>query len=95
VDTGAFVTSWTITDRSNKGRSRSSNGRPKTTYEAAQAQAQELQAQDLASLPDEIDRIYLNNRAPHAGFAMGVVRGDEIADVKQAFFDRIRESFQR
>jgi hypothetical protein len=69
VDTGAFVTSWSIAQQSNRGRSRSSKGKPKITASQAMEEAASLIEQDLSNIPDDAKSIYLNNRAPHAGAA--------------------------
>ena len=74
VDTGAFVTSWTISEKSNRGRSRSSKGRPKTTESEAMEQAFSLIEQDLSNIPADAKSIYLNNRAPHAGIALNLMQ---------------------
>jgi aryl-alcohol dehydrogenase-like predicted oxidoreductase len=97
VKTGAFITSWTISDASNKGRSRSSKGKPRKTYSEAASEAVELQNQDLASLPDDITKVYLNQRAPHAGFAMGSpTQEDQVAidSAKAAFLEILRSLFK-
>lgn len=90
VDTGAFVTSWSIAQQSNRGRSRSSKGKPKTTASQAMEEAASLIEQDLSKIPDDATKIYLNNRAPHAG----AVR-DLIADRAAKTFEEALRSYFR
>lgn len=90
VDTGAFVTSWSIAQQSNRGRSRSSKGKPKTTASQAMEEAASLIEQDLSRIPDDATKIYLNNRAPHAG----AVR-DLIADRAAKTFEEALRSYFR
>lgn len=72
VDTGAFVTSWSISTTSNMGRSISSRGKPRRQPpEAKQAEAMSLIRSDLDSIPVDADVMYFNNRAPHANFVEG------------------------
>ena len=96
VDTGAFVTSWTISEKSNRGRSRSSKGKPKTTASQAMSEAADLIAGDLASIPDDAKSIYLNNRAPHAGVAlagMGSRSTEEIVNLAKGRFEGALRSY--
>jgi hypothetical protein len=46
-------------------------------------------------MPEEIDRIFLNNRAPHAGYAMRGQREEEVSEAKARFFEALRERFRR
>jgi hypothetical protein len=67
VDTGAYVTSWSITTSSGSGRSRTSHNKPSVPN--SQEKKNEAFAQllgDIASIPPTMPNIYIANRAPHA-----------------------------
>lgn len=67
VDTGAYITSHSITTTRGAGRSRTSRNRP--TGQNANAMAQESMSQlmgDIASIPTDQTTVYITNNAPHA-----------------------------
>lgn len=66
VDTGAYITSHSITTTSGAGRMRSSEGKPR--QQSGPAKREEALGQllgDIAALPPEATKVYLNNRSPH------------------------------
>lgn len=66
VDTGAYVTSHSITTTSGAGRSRSSDNKPRgQDVGAKQQEGLEQLYSDIAALPTGVTRIYINNRSPH------------------------------
>jgi uncharacterized protein (DUF1778 family) len=93
VITGAFVTSWTISDASNKGRARTSRGKPPRTESEAKSEAQALIEQDANSLPEDTTRFYVNNRAPHAKGALKN-RPDFFEQVKASALQILKEKFR-
>jgi hypothetical protein len=67
VDTGAYITSHSITTTRGAGRSRTSHNKP--TGQDPNAKAEESFSQlmgDIASLPPEQEVVYITNNAPHA-----------------------------
>ncbi len=67
VDTGAYVTSHTITTVSGTGRSRTSHNKPKNQDpQAKKSEAFDQLLGDIASLPEDATKVYFTNRAPHA-----------------------------
>jgi len=67
VDTGAYITSHSITTTRGAGRSRTSHNKP--TGQDANAKAEESFSQlmgDIASLSPEQEIVYIANNAPHA-----------------------------
>ena len=69
VDTGAFVTSWTITTSSGAGRSRTANNKlGGQDISAKHAEALTQLRSDIASIPPTMPNIYITNRAPHARY---------------------------
>lgn len=69
VDTGAYVTSHTITTVSGGGRSRTSHNKPKDQDpEAKRNEAFDQLLGDIASLPEEATKVYFTNRSPHAKY---------------------------
>ena len=67
VDTGAYITSHSITTTRGAGRSRSSHGKPRgQNPEAKAAEALEQLMGDIASLPADQQQVFLTNNAPHA-----------------------------
>jgi hypothetical protein len=93
VQTGAFVTSWTVSDRSNRGRSRTSRGRPKRSESEAKTEASLLVSNDIDALPEETRNIYLNNRAPHTWSALKN-RPDFFENVKARAFEALKARFR-
>lgn len=72
VDTGAYVTSFSVTTSSGSGRSRTSHGKPRNQDPAAKkAEAMAQIRSDIEGLPVNATMIYLTNRAPHAAFIEG------------------------
>lgn len=72
VDTGAYVTSFSVRLNPSAGRSRSSHGKPRG--QSASAKKDEAKSQidsDIAGLPDDADKIYITNHAPHARYVEG------------------------
>lgn len=66
VDTGAYVTSHSITTGSGSGRMRKSDGKPTGMAEAPmKAQALDQLLSDIAGLPQSTTKVYMNNRSPH------------------------------
>lgn len=66
VDTGAYVTSHSITTATNLGRSRTSENKPTGMAEAPmKAQALDQLLSDIANLPKDTTKVYMNNRSPH------------------------------
>ena len=66
VDTGAYITSHSITTTRGQGRGRTSHGKPTAD---PNAKADESIAQllgDIAAIPKGQTQIYLTNNAPHA-----------------------------
>lgn len=67
VDTGAYVTSHSITTTSGAGRSRTSDNKPKgQNKEAKQAEALDQLYGDIAAIPAGQELVYIANRSPHA-----------------------------
>lgn len=75
VDTGAFITSWQITDgRSGRPRGKSSHGRPRRKGDSAFAEGKRQESQE--QLMNDVARIdfrntkviVLRNGAPHAPY---------------------------
>jgi hypothetical protein len=67
VDTGAYVTSFTVTTISGGGRSKTSHGKPRgQDAEAKKSEAFDQVLGDIAALPLDVTKVYLTNRAPHA-----------------------------
>jgi hypothetical protein len=66
VDTGAYVTSHSITTTSGAGRSRTSENKPRGQDTGAkQQEGLEQLYSDIAALPAGATKIYINNRSPH------------------------------
>jgi len=66
VDTGAYVTSHSITTTSGAGRSRTSENKPRGQDTGAkQVEALEQLYSDIAAIPDGATKVYINNRSPH------------------------------
>lgn len=73
VDTGAYVESFEITTISGGGRGYTSHGRPKNQNPAAKKREALSQiSADIASIPPNVTKIYLTNRAPHAAIVEGL-----------------------
>jgi len=69
VDTGAYVTSHTITTVSGGGRSRTSHNKPKNQDEKVKKdEARDQLLSDIAALPADATKVYFTNRSPHAKF---------------------------
>ena len=69
VDTGAYVTSHTITTVSGGGRSRTSHNKPKDQDKKVKKdEAFDQLLGDIASLPEEATKVYFTNRSPHAKY---------------------------
>jgi hypothetical protein len=67
VDTGAYITSHSIRTTRGAGRSRTSHGKPRgQDPEAKAAEALSQLMEDIASLPQNQEQVYLTNNAPHA-----------------------------
>lgn len=67
VDTGAYITSHSIRTTRGAGRSRTSNNKPTgQDPEAKAAEALSQLMEDIASLPQNQEQVYLTNNAPHA-----------------------------
>lgn len=67
VDTGAYITSHSITTTRGAGRSRTSNNKP--TGQDAVVMAEQSLSQlmgDIAALPKDQTTVYMTNNAPHA-----------------------------
>lgn len=69
VDTGAYIESHTITTGRTDGRARRADVRrtssnPQANRDAARA----LLAGDIAALPKDATKVYVNNRSPHAKY---------------------------
>jgi hypothetical protein len=86
VDTGAYVTSFSIKNSYSSGRSRTSKGKPRR--QNPQAKRQEGLAQMLGDIetlkPLEEPLIVISNGAPHAKYV----------EMKHAIFAQIRNKFQ-
>ena len=98
IDTGAYITSHSITTTRGAGRARSSHNKPSSSdpsFEAAESLGQLYE--DISALPKGQTTVYMTNNAPHAsaveylhGYAVyGSVRNraklhlqDAIAQVK-------------
>lgn len=67
IDTGAYVTSFSITPTSGAGRSRSSHGKPRkqSPQEMGSEALQNMQG-DITNLGYNWTKAYFSNRAPHA-----------------------------
>lgn len=66
VDTGAYITSHTITGRSGNGRSRTSHGKPKRQsfgLKASESLSQLMS--DIGTLSKDETKTYISNRSPH------------------------------
>ena len=69
VDTGAYITSHSITSRSGNGRSRTSHGKPQRQDKAVKgAEALEQLMGDIAALSKDETNTYISNRSPHARY---------------------------
>lgn len=68
VDTGAFITSWSVVPSgSGAGRSRSSSGKPRQqSYEQKASEALQQVEADIAALDVMNTNAVLRNRSPHA-----------------------------
>ena len=67
VDTGAYITSHSITTTRGAGRSRSSDNKPKNQDAGAKASEALGQLQnDIAAIPKDQTVVYMTNNAPHA-----------------------------
>lgn len=67
VDTGAYITSHSITTTRGAGRSRTSHNKP--TGQSPEAKGEEALSQlmgDIASLPADQTTVYIANNSPHA-----------------------------
>lgn len=69
VDTGAYVTSHSITDRSGNGRSRTSHGKSKRQDKTAKGVEALTQLMgDIAALSKNETKTYIANRSPHSKY---------------------------
>lgn len=66
VETGAYMTSWSIAVGSGRPRGKSSKGRPKMSAGAAFQESLKNIESDLAKLDLSKDEFTLRNGAPHA-----------------------------
>jgi hypothetical protein len=67
VDTGAYITSHSITTTRGAGRSRTSDNKPKRQDPNAKAtEALSQLASDIAAIPNDQTIVYMTNNAPHA-----------------------------
>ena len=67
VDTGAYMSSHSITTTRGAGRGRTSHGKaPNKDPQAASAEALSALMGDISSLPNEALAIYIANNSPHA-----------------------------
>jgi len=66
VDTGAYMTSWSISVGRGRPRGKSSRGRPKMDAGAAFQESLQNIESDLAKLDMSKDEFILRNGAPHA-----------------------------
>lgn len=67
VDTGAYITSHSITTTRGAGRSRSSHNKPQgQSPEAKGAESLDQLMGDIAALPFDQEQVYISNNAPHA-----------------------------
>lgn len=76
VDTGAYITSHTITGSSGNGRARTSRGKPRGQDHGAKVgEALGQLMGDIAGLPKKDSKTYIANRSPHARYVeTGTVR---------------------
>lgn len=69
VDTGAYITSHSITGRSGNGRSRTSHGKPRRQDRSAKgAEALDQLMGDIAGLSKDETKTFIANRSPHAKY---------------------------
>lgn len=67
VDTGAYITSHSITTTRGAGRSRTSDNKPKNQDAGAKATEALSQLEgDIASIPKGQTTVYMTNNSPHA-----------------------------
>ena len=67
VDTGAYITSHSITTTRGAGRSRTSDNKPKNQDAGAKATEALSQLEgDIAAIPKDQTTVYMTNNAPHA-----------------------------
>jgi len=66
VYSGAYVKSHSITTSSGNGRSRTSTGKPSANPAAEREEARALLYGDIAGIPKDTTKVYINNRSPHA-----------------------------
>ena len=67
VDTGAYITSHSITTTRGAGRSRTSDNKPKNQDAGAKAtEALSQLEDDIAAIPKDQTTVYMTNNAPHA-----------------------------
>lgn len=66
IDTGAYITSHSITTTRGAGRGRTSHGKPKADPSAKMQESLNQLMSDIASLPKDQTQIYMTNNAPHA-----------------------------
>ena len=67
VDTGAYITSHSITTTRGAGRSRTSDNKPKNQDAGAKATESLAQLEgDIAAIPKDQTTVYMTNNAPHA-----------------------------
>lgn len=73
VDTGAYVTSHTITTSTGAGRSRTSHNKPRNQdVQQKKDEAFNQLMGDIASIPPTMPNIYFTNRSPHARYVEGL-----------------------
>lgn len=66
VDTGAYITSHSITNRSGNGRSRTSHGKAKGQDRTTKgAESLEQLMSDIGALSKDSTKTYIANRSPH------------------------------
>lgn len=95
VDTGAFVTSWSITTSSGSGRSRTSDNKPRNQDPGAKRSEAFGQLQgDINTIPLNAPNIYLANRAPHAKYVNDRYAVMDLARSRMGTFldDAVREA---
>jgi hypothetical protein len=67
VDTGAYITSHSITTTRGAGRSRTSHNKPRKQEPSAKAtEALAQLGDDIAAIPKDQTVVYMTNNAPHA-----------------------------
>ena len=74
VETGAYITSWSVSTGRGRPRGKSSKGRPKMSARKAFQQADAQIEQDLAKLDMSKNEYILRNGAPHADASWSVER---------------------